>query len=89
MQLSISLLAFLASFTFAVGPCDIDECEEVMNASGCYNAIILGWEGASTDPSDIFKCVDDPALMCNCYGCTTGLDELVTENNLCPLPDGQ
>ncbi|KAI0597045.1 hypothetical protein F4775DRAFT_562222 [Biscogniauxia sp. FL1348] len=89
MRFSLSLLAVLAPLALAQGPCAMPDCLPVMDASACYNAIILGWEGASQDPADIFKCVDDPALMCACYGCTTGLDELVTDNELCPLPEGR
>lgn len=58
-----SLMA--AAVVATTGPCIMDDytCEPVMDASGCYNAIILGWAGASTDPADIFKCVDPPELV--------------------------
>ncbi|KAI0516751.1 hypothetical protein F5B22DRAFT_606389 [Xylaria bambusicola] len=91
MYASSTLTTIMALVTAALattGPCSISEpdytCEPVMDASACYNAIILGWEGASKNPADIFKCVDPPELMCACYGCTDGLDELVNKNNLCP-----
>ncbi|KAI1498910.1 hypothetical protein F5X99DRAFT_431121 [Biscogniauxia marginata] len=87
MHLSLSILVLTASLAFAAGPCEMPQCLPVMDASACYNAIILGWEGASTDPADVFKCVDDPALICACYGCTTGLDSLITDNELCPAPE--
>jgi hypothetical protein len=60
------LTLVMAKAAFATtGPCLMDDytCEPVMDASGCYNAIILGWEGASKNPADIFKCVDPPELV--------------------------
>ncbi|GAW26193.1 hypothetical protein SAMD00023353_2400240 [Rosellinia necatrix] len=80
------IATLMAVATATTGPCIMDDytCEPVMDASGCYNAIILGWEGASKNPADIFKCVDPPELMCSCYGCTDGLDELVNKHSLCP-----
>jgi hypothetical protein len=55
----------VAAALATTGPCIMDDytCEPVMDASGCYNAIILGWDGASKDPADIFKCVDPPELV--------------------------
>lgn len=60
-----TFLALAATTLATTGPCLIQDytCEPVMNASGCYNAIILGWAGASTNPADIFKCVDPPELV--------------------------
>ncbi|KAI0417570.1 hypothetical protein F5X98DRAFT_374707 [Xylaria grammica] len=89
MRSASSIAAFAALVAAAVattGPCLMEDytCEPVMDASACYNAIILGWDGASKNPADIFKCVDPPELMCSCYGCTDGLDELVNKNSLCP-----
>jgi hypothetical protein len=51
----------------ATGPCKLDDytCEPVLDASFCYNSIALGWEGASTNPADVFKCVDPPELVSN------------------------
>ncbi|KAI0191680.1 hypothetical protein EV127DRAFT_480131 [Xylaria flabelliformis] len=79
-------MALVAAAIATTGPCQIQDytCNPVMDASGCYNAIILGWDGASKNPADIFKCVDPPELMCSCYGCTDGLDELVNKYHLCP-----
>ncbi|KAI0817270.1 hypothetical protein GGR55DRAFT_673108 [Xylaria sp. FL0064] len=81
-----ALMALVTAALATTGPCQIQDytCEPVMDASACYNAIILGWDGASTNPADIFKCVDPPELMCSCYGCTDGLDELVNKYHLCP-----
>lgn len=62
-----AFMAFVAAALATTGPCSISEpdyvCEPVMDASACYNAIILGWDGASTNPADIFKCVDPPELV--------------------------
>ncbi|KAJ8132510.1 hypothetical protein O1611_g1119 [Lasiodiplodia mahajangana] len=54
----------VAAALATTGPCIMEDytCNPVMDASGCYNAIILGWDGASKDPADIFKCVDPPEL---------------------------
>ncbi|KAI3333041.1 hypothetical protein F4824DRAFT_473791 [Ustulina deusta] len=83
-----AFMALAAAALATTGPCIINDsdytCGPVMDASACYNAIILGWDGASKNPADIFKCVDPPELMCSCYGCTDGLDELVNKNGLCP-----
>ncbi|KAI1422890.1 hypothetical protein F5Y12DRAFT_716917 [Xylaria sp. FL1777] len=59
-----ALTAFVSGALATTGPCLIQDytCEPVMDASGCYNAIILGWDGASKNPADIFKCVDPPEL---------------------------
>lgn len=65
-SLTATLLALATTAVMATtGPCLIQDytCNPVMDASGCYNAIILGWEGASKDPADIFKCVDPPELV--------------------------
>ncbi|RWA11304.1 hypothetical protein EKO27_g3806 [Xylaria grammica] len=62
---SIAAFAALVAATVATtGPCLMEDytCEPVMDASACYNAIILGWDGASKNPADIFKCVDPPEL---------------------------
>ncbi|KAJ3578130.1 hypothetical protein NPX13_g2438 [Xylaria arbuscula] len=62
-----AFVAFVTAALATTGPCSISEpdyiCEPVMDASACYNAIILGWDGASTNPADIFKCVDPPELV--------------------------
>ncbi|GAW14321.1 hypothetical protein ANO14919_037220 [Xylariales sp. No.14919] len=68
MRSASSIAAFAALVAAAVattGPCLMEDytCEPVMDASACYNAIILGWDGASKNPADIFKCVDPPELV--------------------------
>jgi len=57
--------ALVTSVLAATGPCIMDDytCEPVLDASFCYNSIALGWEGASTNPADVFKCVDPPELV--------------------------
>ncbi|KAI0555529.1 hypothetical protein F4679DRAFT_594025 [Xylaria curta] len=59
------LMALVTAAIATTGPCQIQDytCNPVMDASGCYNAIILGWDGASKNPADIFKCVDPPELV--------------------------
>ncbi|KAK5637055.1 hypothetical protein RRF57_012767 [Xylaria bambusicola] len=46
-----TIMALVAATLATTGPCSISEpdytCEPVMDASACYNAIILGWAGAS------------------------------------------
>ncbi|KAI6086108.1 hypothetical protein F4821DRAFT_260402 [Hypoxylon rubiginosum] len=88
MRTSISLLAIVAPLAFAAGPCDISACTEVTSSEGvfCWMPIVLGWEGASADPADVMGCVSSPEIMCNCYGCEPGLENLITSNNLCPAP---
>lgn len=62
-----AFMALAAAALATTGPCIINDsdytCGPVMDASACYNAIILGWDGASKNPADIFKCVDPPELV--------------------------
>ncbi|RYP63955.1 hypothetical protein DL771_008990 [Monosporascus sp. 5C6A] len=61
------LTASLARLALAVGPCDINECDEVMDSSGCWNYIIFKWDGKDHEPEEIFDCVEDDAILCSVY----------------------
>ncbi|RYP03596.1 hypothetical protein DL765_010447 [Monosporascus sp. GIB2] len=60
---ALVIAASLARLALAVGPCNINECDEVMDSSGCWNYIILGWDGKDHEPEEIFDCVDDDAIV--------------------------
>ncbi|KAI1371239.1 hypothetical protein F4677DRAFT_436331 [Hypoxylon crocopeplum] len=90
MRTSTSIIAALVPLALAAGPCDVDACAEVTGSEGvfCWMPIVLGWEGANQDPKGVFDCVSSPDIMCNCYGCESGLEKLITDNSLCPVPSG-
>ncbi|KAH8163328.1 hypothetical protein CIB48_g4921 [Xylaria polymorpha] len=76
------LLALVTAAVATTGPCQIQDytCNPVMDASACYNAIILGWDGASKNPADIFKCVDPPELVSEFLSFLPELEDLYFED---------